>query len=61
MPETQQTTDRIASPEQRMNITRVQMRDQGLLEGATVTGIEMIETIKASSAENGFFQKWAGH
>ena len=47
--------------ERRMNITRVQMRDQGLLEGTTVTGIEMIETIKASGAENGFFQKWAGH
>ncbi|MBQ8136054.1 MAG: ATP-binding cassette domain-containing protein, partial [Clostridia bacterium] len=38
-----------------------QMRDAGMLEAATVTGIEMIETIKASGAENGFFQKWAGH
>lgn len=47
--------------DKRMNIARVQMRDAGLLEGATVTGIEMIETIKASGAENGFFQKWAGH
>ena len=45
----------------RMNIARVQMRDEGMLEAATVTGIEMIETIKASGAENGFFQKWAGH
>ena len=47
--------------DKRMNIARVQMRDAGLLEGTTVTGIEMIETIKASGAENGFFQKWAGH
>ena len=47
--------------DKRMNIARVQMRDAGLLEGGTVTGIEMIETIKASGAENGFFQKWAGH
>ena len=47
--------------EKRMNIARVQMRDAGMLEAATVTGIEMIETIKASGAENGFFQKWAGH
>jgi ABC-type bacteriocin/lantibiotic exporter with double-glycine peptidase domain len=33
----------------------------GKLEAATVRGIEMIETIKASGAENGFFQKWAGY
>ncbi len=45
----------------RINITRVQMRDTGKLEAATVTGISMIETIKASGAENGFFQKWAGY
>ena len=34
----------------RINITRVQMRDSGKLAGATVAGIEMIETIKASGA-----------
>lgn len=45
----------------RMNITRVQLRDAGKLAGATVTGIEMVETIKASGAENGFFEKWAGY
>ena len=45
----------------RMNITRVLMRDLGKLEAATVSGIEMIETIKAAGAENGFFQKWAGY
>ncbi len=45
----------------RVNITRVMMRDMGKLESATVTGISMIETIKASGAENGFFQKWAGY
>ncbi len=45
----------------RINVTRVQMRDRGLLSGATVAGIEMIETIKASGAENGFFQRWAGY
>ncbi len=47
--------------DKRMNVARVQMRDAGMLEAATVSGIEMIETIKASGAENGFFQKWAGH
>lgn len=45
----------------RVNITRVQMRDAGKLAGATVAGVEMIETIKASGAENGFFEKWAGY
>ena len=45
----------------RVNITRVQMRDMGKLEATTVTGISLIETIKASGAENGFFRKWAGY
>ena len=45
----------------RINITRVMMRDSGKLAGATVSGIEMIETIKASGAENGFFEKWSGY
>lgn len=44
----------------RINITRVQMRDTGKLAGATVAGIEMVETIKSSGAENGYFAKWAG-
>ena len=44
-----------------MNITRVQMRDAGKLAAATVSGIQMVETIKASGAENGYFQKWAGY
>lgn len=45
----------------RINITRVQMRDAGKLSGITVTGIEMIETIKSSGAENGYYEKWAGY
>ncbi len=45
----------------RVNLTRMQMRDEGKLAGTTVAGIEMIETIKASGAENGFFEKWAGY
>ncbi len=45
----------------RVNITRIQMRDEGKLAGATVNGIEMIETIKANGAENGFFEKWSGY
>lgn len=45
----------------RVNITRVMMRDSGKLAAATVSGIEMIETIKSSGAENGFFEKWSGY
>ena len=45
----------------RVNITRIQMRDEGKLLSATVAGIEMIETIKASGAENGYFEKWSGY
>jgi len=47
--------------QKRVNLTRVQMRDAGKLASTTVAGIEMIETIKASGAENGFFEKWAGY
>lgn len=45
----------------RIDITRVQLKDSGRLSGMTVSGIEMIESIKASGAENGFFEKWAGY
>ena len=46
---------------QRVNITRVQMRDQAKLASTKASGIAMIETIKSSGAENGFFQRWAGY
>jgi ABC-type bacteriocin/lantibiotic exporter with double-glycine peptidase domain len=39
----------------------VQARDQGKLAGSTVAGIDMIETLKASGAENGYFETWAGY
>ena len=45
----------------RINITRVMQRDSAKLTSTTVSGIEMVETIKASGAENGFFRKWAGY
>ena len=47
--------------EKRVNITRVMQRDSAKLGATTVAGIEMIETIKASGAESGFFQKWSGY
>ena len=45
----------------RVNITRVQMRNAGKLSGVTTNGIGMIESIKSSGAENGYFEKWAGY
>ena len=37
------------------------MRDSAKLNSSTVAGIEMIETIKSSGAENGYFEKWSGY
>ena len=45
----------------RVNITRVMLRDSGKLSGFTVSGMEMIESIKASGAETGYFEKWSGY
>ncbi|MBR3998171.1 MAG: NHLP family bacteriocin export ABC transporter peptidase/permease/ATPase subunit [Clostridia bacterium] len=45
----------------RVQLSRVQMRDSAKLNSSTVAGIEMIETIKSSGAENGYFEKWSGY
>ena len=47
--------------QKRMEISRTQMRDQGKLNATTFSGIDMIETIKSSGAENGFFERWSGY
>ena len=44
----------------RVNVTRVQKRDASRLSSATLTGISMAETIKATGAEAGYFRKWSG-
>ena len=44
----------------RVNLSRIQMRDSGKLLSCTTAGIEMIETIKSSGAEEGYFKRWAG-
>ena len=44
----------------RMDIARVQMRDEAKVSSTTVSGVDMVETIKASGAENGFFERWSG-
>ena len=47
--------------DKKVNITRVMMRDRGTLTGFTVSGLEMIENIKASGAESGYFERWSGY
>ena len=45
----------------RINLSRAQFRDSAKLASFTVSGVEMIETVKASGAENAFFSRWAGY
>ena len=47
--------------EKRVNMTRIQMRDEGKLAATTMAGISMTETIKSAGAEAGFFRKWSGY
>ena len=42
----------------KINIARVQSRDNAILYGMTSKGIEMIETIKSSGAERSYFYSW---
>ena len=44
----------------RIETTRVRMRDESKVNSATMSGIDMIESIKSAGAENGFFERWAG-
>lgn len=43
----------------RVNISRVQSRDNAKLSAMTSKGIEMIETIKSNGAENAYFSSWS--
>ena len=43
----------------RVNISRVQARDNAKLSAMTSKGIEMIETIKSSGAEEAYFSSWS--
>ena len=45
----------------RVNISRAAMANYGKLYATTVSGVEMVETIKAAGAESGFFSRWAGY
>jgi NHLM bacteriocin system ABC transporter peptidase/ATP-binding protein len=44
----------------RREIGATQGRDIANMKAATVTGIDMIQTIKATGSENGYFERWSG-
>lgn len=44
----------------RVNVNRVLAKNEGMLWSNTIAGMELIESIKASGAEEGFFERWAG-
>ena len=45
----------------RREISATQFRSEAELSSATVSGIDMINTIKATGAENGYFERWSGY
>ena len=49
------------SIKKRNNLSRISMRDSSKLSSTMVSGIEMIESIKSSGAENGYFEKLSGY
>lgn len=45
----------------RNNLARVTQRNEAALSSETMSGITMIETIKSSGSERGFFGRWSGY
>lgn len=44
----------------RKEISSTQYRSEANLDSATVSGIDMIESIKATGSETGYFERWSG-
>ena len=45
----------------RIEFSRVQMRAEGKAATSIMSGIDMVETIKATGSEDGFFERWSGY
>ena len=45
----------------RKQINEVYFQCKANLDATTVSGIDMIDTIKATGAENAFYERWSGY